>query len=154
MFPDLTKYVPMLQNGLDQMKHILNHIYCEVKRGADASQQQARALQFEMGVIDIEDSPRITPRRLSSLPVIVEATTAARQEIDVEAANQGRAVSRGFYANLGDVPFKVVLVGVGGQVSTAHTVPPGTTISLTCLVSQIIVEPGADGPAFYQIYVQ
>lgn len=154
MFPDLTKFVPMLQEGFGELKNCLVHIYAEVAASRQAAQAQRRVLEFEFGVVDVEDSARIAPRRLSSLPVIVEATTATRVEVDVEGANQGRAVSRGFYANLGDAAFKVTLIGVGGQPSASHTVPPATTISLTCLVSRVVIDPGEDGPAFYQLYMQ
>ncbi|WP_034383192.1 hypothetical protein [Deinococcus sp. YIM 77859] len=154
MFPDLSKFVPILQNGLEDMKNCLAHIYAEVRAGREAAQAQKRALDFEFGVVDVADSARIAPRRLASLPVIVEATTGTRADIDLEQLNQGRAVSRGFYANLGDAAFKVTLIGLGGQASTSHTVPPATTISLTCLVSRVIIDPGPDGPAFYQLYMQ
>ncbi|THF88461.1 hypothetical protein E7T09_04450 [Deinococcus sp. KSM4-11] len=153
MFPDISKFVPMLQTGLEKLEVCLAHIYGEVKAGREAGQAQARILAFEFGVVDVEDSARIAPRRLSNMPVIVETTTAVRADIDVETANQGRAVSRGFYANLGENAFKVTLIGVGGQASAAHTVPPGTTISLTCLVSHVVIDPGPDGPAFYQLYM-
>lgn len=154
MFPDLTKFLPILQTGLDDLKNCLAHIYAEVKASREAVQAQRRTLDFEFGVVDMVDSARVAPRRLASLPVIVEATTDKRAEVDLEAANQGRAVSRGFYANLGDAAFKVTLIGLGGQASTSHTVPPATTISLTCLVSRVIIDPGPDGPAFYQLYMQ
>lgn len=154
MFPDFNKVIPAVQSGLLELKHILNHVYCEVKAGREAGQQQARALAFEFGVVDVQDTPRIAPRRLTNLPVIVEAETTTRVEVDVEAANQGRAVSRGFYANLGDSPFKVTLIGVGGQASTSHTVPPATTVSLTCLVSKVIVDAVDGQPANYQLYMQ
>ena len=154
MFPDFNKVIPAVQSGLLELKHILNHVYCEVKAGREAGQQQARALAFEFGVVDVQDTPRIAPRRLTNLPVIVEAETTTRVEVDVEAANQGRAVSRGFYANLGDSPFKVTLIGVGGQASTSHTVPPDTTVSLTCLVSKVIVDTVDGQPANYQLYMQ
>jgi len=154
MFPDFTKYIPLLQTGLDDMKNCLAHLYAEAKATREATQAQQRALAFEFGVMDVQENPRVAPRRLTQLPVIVEAVTAARAEIDVEGLNQGRAVSRGFYANLGDAPFKVTLIGVGGQASTSHTVPPATTISLTCLISKVIIDPGQDGPATYQVYMQ
>lgn len=154
MFPDFTKYIPLLQTGLDDMKNCLAHLYAEAKATREAAQAQQRALAFEFGVVDVQDSARIAPRRLSSLPVIVEAVTDGRAEVDVEALNQGRAVSRGFYANLGDSAFKVTLVGLGGQASTSHTVPPSTTITLTCLISKVIIDAGTDGPATYQLYMQ
>ncbi|MVN89366.1 hypothetical protein GO986_21765 [Deinococcus sp. HMF7620] len=150
----LEKYLPMVQDGLGKLEHCLGHIYAEMKATRETAQAQHRALAFEFGLVDVQDNPRIAPRRLTQLPVIVEETTAARKEVDVEALNQGRAVSRGFYANLGDTAFKVTLIGVGGQPSTSHTVPPATTISLTCLVSKVIVDPGPDGPAIFQVYMQ
>ncbi|ALW89177.1 hypothetical protein [Deinococcus actinosclerus] len=154
MFPDFTKYIPMLQSGLDDMKNCLAHLYAEAKATREATQAQQRALAFEFGVMDVQDTSRVAPRRLTQLPVIVEAETADRKEIDVEGLNQGRAVSRGFYANLGDGPFKVTLMGLGGQASTSHTVPPGTTISLTCLISKVIIDVVDGEPAKYQLYMQ
>lgn len=154
MFPDFTKYIPLLQNGLDEMKNCLAHLYAEAKATREATQAQQRALAFEFGVMDVQDTPRVAPRRLTQLPVIVEAETAERKEIDVEGLNQGRAVSRGFYANLGDGPFKVTLIGLGGQASTSHTVPPNTTISLTCLISKVIIDVVDGEPAKYQLYMQ
>ncbi len=144
----------MLQQGLSGLDNTLKHIYCEIKDVREAAQAQQRALSFEFGVVDITDNPRIGARRLASLPVIVEASATERTEINVEKYNQGRAVSRGFYANLGDSPFRVILVGVGGQVSAPHTLPPSTTISLTCLISKVIIDPSSDGPAVYQLYMQ
>lgn len=153
MLPGLDKFMPMLQGGLQKLEHCLAHIYTEVAGTRVSAQQQARTLAFEFGVVDVEDSTRIAPRRLSSLPVIVETTTPDRDTVDIEGLNAGRCVSRGFYANLGDNAFRVTLIGIGGQASAAHTVPPGTTISLSCLVSQVIVDPGPDGPATYQLYM-
>ncbi len=154
MFPDLTKFAALAENGLTEVKNILCHIWNENKATREAAQMQARSMAFEFGVVDGADTPQIAPRRLSSLPVIVEATTTKRDTVDVQAINQGRAVSRGFYANLGDTPLMVTLIGVGGQSTIPHTVPPATTISLTCLVSQVIIDPVDGGAANYQLYMQ
>lgn len=154
MLPDFSRLIPQFENGMAELKHILCHIWNESKATREAAQTQARIMQFEFGVVDIADNPQIAPRRLSSLPVIVEATATARATVDVLVANQGRAVSRGFYANLGDAPFHVTLVGVGGQTSATHTVPPATTITITCLISQVIIDPIGGSPANYQLYMQ
>lgn len=154
MFPDFSKIMPQLEGGMAELKNILCHIWNENKATREAAQLQARTMQFEFGVVDVFDNPQIAPRRLSALPVIVEDSAAERVTVDVQAINQGRAVSRGFYANLGDAAFKVTLIGVGGQASTTHTLPPATTISLTCLISQVIIDPVDGSPANYQLYMQ
>lgn len=143
MFPDLTKFLPMLQIGLDDLKHLLGHIYNEIKANKLASEKQNALLESDMK----QRQPS------SSLPLVLESTITAETRLDVQGLRGGVAPSRGYYANIGDAPLKVVLVGVNGATTAAHTLPPSTTIALPCQVSALIVSPADAEPAVYQVYV-
>lgn len=143
MFPDLTKFLPMLQIGLDDLKHLLGHIYNEIKANKLAAEKQASLME--------SDIKQRQPS--SSLPLVLEASITAETRLDVAGLRGGAAPNRGYYANIGDAPLKVVLVGVNGATTAAHTLPPQTTISLPCQVAALIVSPAEAEPVTYQVYV-
>lgn len=144
MFPDLTKFLPMLQIGLDDLKHLLGHIYSEIKNNRMAAEKQAAMMEQ-----DLQERKGVS----NSLPLVLESTVTAETRLDVQGLRGGVAPSRGYYANIGDAPLKVVLVGVNGSLTAPHTLPPQTTISLPCQVSALIVSPADAEPAVYQVYV-
>jgi len=124
MLPDFSKLIPKFENGMAELKNCLAHIFNETQASRLAGQATARALQFEFGVVDDDPTGHLSPRRRSQLPVVLEQRVTARTELDLLTLNQGRPVSRGFYANLGDNPFQVILQGLNGTVTNAHTLPP------------------------------
>lgn len=151
---DLKELTGKLGDGLTALHNCLTHIYKEVKESKGVAEAQRRILEFEFGVVDKKDSNLLSPRRLTTLPLVFEDKTKKIKEINLEDMAQGRGLSRGFYANLGNQPFKVILVGVNDQVTNPHTLPPSTTINLTCLISKIIIEPLEGEEAYFQLYLQ
>lgn len=144
MFPDFSKFLPMLQIGLDDLKHLLGHIYSEIKNNRLATEKQAAMMEQ-----DLQERKGVS----NSLPLVLESTITAETRLDVQGLRGGAAPNRGYYANIGDAPLKVVLVGVNGATTAAHTLPPNTTIALPCQIAALIVSPAESEPATYQVYV-
>lgn len=119
-----------------------------------ASEDTAAVLKQEFGTVPQTSGLEFAPRSLVQLPVIDELKITDQKSVDLKTMAQGRFISRGYYANLGDNPFKVVLVGVNGQKTIAHTVPPSTTINITAYLAEIIIMPVDGLEAHYQIFGQ
>lgn len=148
---------------LELMSRIAHALHCLVQSGNDttaATTGTARSLAYQFGappsVQEAGDRMILYPRHMTSMPAIFEATTTPAQvdpvRLDV-LAELGRLASAGFYANLGESAFRVQLIGLDGRPSAPHTLPPGATVQLGCMVSEVLILPGQDGPAFYQVYV-
>lgn len=125
----------------------LSCIHQEAKSTAAAGARTAAVLEREFGA-----APADFPvRRVTALPVVLEAETKTDQELKLQDANQGAPVLRGYYANLGDAAFKVRLIGVDGLESGEHTVPAGASIEIRCALKGLRIIPTADGPAQYSV---
>jgi hypothetical protein len=144
---DLSKVITELRQSMADLKTVGLH-------SLQANQLTARILAREYGAVDDDPLGYLTPRRLSKLPLIMEETITEPKDLDVQKANQGRPPSRGFYANMGSANFGVVLVGIDGGTSGAHTLMPGTVIPVTSLIARIIIQPAEGDQATYQVYLQ
>ena len=102
-------------------------------------------------MVPSEAAERFTPRLITTLPYVAEAVTTGRVELQVEQEH-GRPVTAGFYANIGENPFRVALVGVDGRTTAEHTLPVGSTIQISCAISRVIVAPIEAQEATYQVY--
>ena len=159
----LEQFVQQSQAASNEaLSRIAHALHCLVQSGNDttaATTGTARSLAYQFGappsVQEAGERAILHPRHMSAMPVIFEATTTPEQigavRLDV-LAELGRLASAGFYANLGENAFRVQLIGLDGRSSAPHTLPPGATVQLGCLVSEVLILPGEDGPAFYQVY--
>jgi hypothetical protein len=59
----------------------------------------------------------------------------------------------GFVANIGDEPFKVVLVGTRGQNTAPITIPPNVSYAIISPIDYIKIQPIGGLPAAYQVSV-
>ncbi|HEX2864084.1 MAG TPA: hypothetical protein VHN99_05915 [Deinococcales bacterium] len=155
-FPGLDKVLPQvtqqLNGGLARIEQALAPLTCVAK----AAKCLVRFAQHEYGVLEGLDETRITPRRADQMPLILEAEApgvTAEETFNLES-QLGYVPMAGFYANLGSDEFQVILESMSGQVSLAHTVPAGTTIAITSLVSKITIRPVGGAPARYQVYAR
>ncbi len=125
----------------------LSCIHQEAKSTAQGAARTAAVLEREFGTAPAD----FPARRITALPVVLEAAATAPQELKLQDANQGVPVLRGFYANMGDAAFKVRLIAVDGTESGEHTVPPNASIEIRCALRGLRIIPGADGPAQYSV---
>lgn len=118
----------------------------------EATRGQARTLAYQFGSPPEVGARNLAPRSMIQLPYIWEGDVQQQTKLDF-LADAGRYVSSGFYANLGETPVQVVLVGIDGQVSAAHTLPPGATVQVSSFLAGVVVLPGDEGEGRVQVYV-
>lgn len=152
------KYESMVPEIRAAAKTAFDQLVC-IYQAAFASwkeQQKTRQiLEYQFGRVQevaAQDQDRIQPRAFTALPEIFEGPTDQRVTIDLEDRLK-RLASAGFYANLGDSVFKVILHGLNDK-TVEHRVMPGTTIALSAFVTAITIIPVDGEPADYQVYVQ
>lgn len=150
MFPDIGAITGKIERSFSDNLSVLRAICGGILR-------VSRVLEQEYGTPGMNPAEtRLRARSLSRVPVFVEdvVTQAVKQTtINLEQANRNLVPSRGFYSNLGDDPFQVVLMGLEGDTTIPHTVPAGVTIAITSYVTSITVI-WVSGTAKYQIAVQ
>jgi hypothetical protein len=150
MFPDLSKlndliakvpvYEKMLENSVGWLKCV-----------HDQQERTNRMLERAHGSTNGLDFQKYPPRGLSRLPEIFEGTATDRQTI--KFVTDGYTPSDGFYANLGENPMRVTLIGVNDQ-GTPHTVPSGASIAVRSLLTGALIEPVTPGETVsYQFYL-
>ena len=147
MFPDIGAITGRFEKSLGDNLEVLKTICRTMLR-------MGRVLEQEYGVPGLRpEDTRLAARSLSRLPVVMEGSTATRKTLNLEEGNRNIVPSRGFYANIGDDAFQVVVEGLEGDATAAHTVPAGTTIAITSYVTKITILP-ITGTAKYQVLVQ
>jgi hypothetical protein len=146
---------------LADLAPFIRRVECELPKWIDgltrtrqATEETAAILKQEFGTVPQTGGLEFAPRSLVTLPVIAEQEVTEQTSIDLKGLAQGRFISRGYYANLGDSAFKVVLVGANGQKTIAHTVPPSTTINITSYLAEILIFPADGQPAHFQVFGQ
>jgi hypothetical protein len=120
--------------------------------------KQTELLTFEYGDTGADPGLGIVPRRNTQPPLTLEPTDAAsgpieRLELDVRV-KAGYTPARGFYANLGETPFQVIEMAVGGGVGSAFTLPAGTTVEIRTFLEKVYIVPIGANPAYYQIRLE
>ena len=150
--PGMGQLGGQISKGLEQLREKLEPLVCVAK----AAKCLVRYAQLEYGVLEDEDSLRCQPRQANRPPLVLEASApGVTVETTLLVEQQlGYVASRGYYANLGADEFQVILESMSGAVSIAHTVPAGSTIAITCLVSKVTIQPVGGRPARYQVLVQ
>lgn len=151
---DLNKFEPYINEArthLQNAVHVLKCIYQSNEQGNGLAARNLRTLEYQFGMVPSETAERFTPRLITTLPYVAEAVTTERVELFVEQEH-GRPVTAGFYANIGEAPFKVALVGVDGRTTAEHTLPAGSTIQISCAIARVIVVPIEAQESAYQVY--
>ncbi len=150
MFPDISKIndligrVPALERMLENSVGWMKCLFQE-------QEKTNRMLERAHGSIDGLNLEKYPPRGLAALPEIFEGDTDGRLQIPF--VEGGYTPSDGFYANLGDKPMRVTLIGVNGQ-GTPHIVPPGASIAVRSLLKGALVEPVTAGDTVtFQFYL-
>lgn len=111
----------------------------------------ARTLAYQYGVPPMVGSnAQLSPRSMTSLPLIYEGEAAERVRLDVQE-QAGRFAFAGYVANIGDVELRAAWLGVDGGNSGFFTLPPAATVQVPCILRGLLLEPGPDGPARYQV---
>ncbi|WP_157442845.1 hypothetical protein [Deinococcus misasensis] len=152
---ELMAMLPQLPGMVRELQCQLPGVLQELKSLVQSGRRTAAVLEQEFGVVGPQENPKFAARSLAALPLIEEGmTTTVDVVLNLEQLSQGRYPSRGFYANIGDNPFGVVLVGTDGRPSKAHTLLPGTTINITCYLKEIIIKPIEAQEAKYQVIAQ
>lgn len=151
MFPNLTELTHRLDNVF---KFVCGQLVELVKGQAQSNADVAKirgALIAEYGEFVDDPNAGITRRKMIQPPMVWEKTVTQQTVVETKHPQGKRLIYGGFYANLGDNPFKVRLICPGGE-SPEHTVPPGVSIPITSVVQQVVILPLDGQPATYQIY--
>lgn len=111
----------------------------------------ARTLAYQYGVPPmVGGSAQLSPRSMTSLPLIFEGEAAERVRLDVQES-AGRFAFAGYVANIGDVELRAAWLGVDGGNSGFFSLPPAATVQVPCILRGLLLEPGPDGAARYQV---
>ncbi|GEM45303.1 hypothetical protein [Deinococcus cellulosilyticus] len=163
LFDGMAKYealIPEARNALQACFEQLKCIWSSTYATWEESKKQREILEYQFGRVEepaAKDQGRIVPRNFTALPEIWEGPFTATPQTPMLTINieekLGRLASSGFYANLGDDVFKVILHGMNDK-TVEHRVLPGTTIQLSCFIAKITIIPQDGQPADYQVYVQ
>lgn len=138
-----------VEKAFNDLKFRLGCIWSEATRTRRANEAQFGRPpmgQWNPHTGQFEEEPRFAPRALVSAPAFFEPELRAeeaaawkiRAELDLEG-RLGRCPSSGFYANIGDSEFKVVLFYADKSATPLHSVPPGVSIPITGYVEKIAV---------------
>lgn len=163
MSPDQLK--ENIQGSVGGIQNRLNCLYLEIVRNRKANEAafgRPPLGQYNQETGLFEDDPRFLPRNMATAPFWQEADGAgwvasdAKKPllIDLEKV-MGRCPSSGFYANLGEKEFWVIIEYADRTRTPMHTVMPGTSIPITGFVSKLEIYAKLDGatvlPARYQV---
>lgn len=138
-----------LVNALQQLAHGLTCLAQATGETAAGTTGTARSLAYQFGVPPQAGAHELAPRTMTQLPTVYEGPTSEEKRLDMHT-DTGRYATAGFIANIGEEPFKFVLLGVDNAPSGHITMPAGASMQLPCIVSGLIVLPVDGKPAGYQ----
>lgn len=120
-------------------------------------QQDLRVLRrgwaYQNGLSPNTTDDRFQPRILTRAPFALEETVTTTRVIGEEEILRGlqnRYSADGFYANIGNDPYRIIITYADGGV-VARTVPAGTNYALTSFVNSVQIDSLGGKPAVFQL---